>query len=151
MAIKPVNTEKLTLLQEAYRKFWTKFNYVSSCNEDFAKDFKIHKIPSIRCYQDYSVGKCYQICVNVNYKKEFVSIQAYFSNTCVYDEFFSRHKERIENMIGKRLIWERKTTKGYAKLNLNISFSHSDMTNWDDICNEIIPNAILMKEVFSHF
>lgn len=54
-------------------------------------------------------------------------------------------------MIGKRLIWERKTTKGSAKLNLNISFSHSDMTNWDDICNEIIPNAILMKQVFSHF
>ena len=54
-------------------------------------------------------------------------------------------------MIGKRLIWERKTTKGYAQLNLNISFSHTDMNNWDNICNEIIPNAILMKEVFSHF
>lgn len=151
MAIKPVNTENLTVLQELYRKFWTKFNHISSSNEDFNKEFKVHKIPSIRCYQDYSVGKCYQICLNVNYKKEFVSIQAYFSNTCVYDEFFSIHKERIENMIGKRLIWERKTTKGYAKLNLNISFSHSDMTNWDDICNEIIPNAILMKQVFSHF
>lgn len=69
----------------------------------------------------------------------------------VYTMSFSRHKERIENMIGKRLIWERKTSKGSAKLNLNISFSHSDMTNWDDICNEIIPNAILMKQVFSHF
>ena len=42
MAIKPVNTENLTLLQEAYRKFWTKFNYVSSCNEDFAKEFKVY-------------------------------------------------------------------------------------------------------------
>ena len=61
------------------------------------------------------------------------------------------HKERIEHMIGKRLIWERKTTKGYAQQNLNISFSHTDMNNWDNICNEIIPNAILMKEVFSHF
>ena len=54
-------------------------------------------------------------------------------------------------MIGKRLIWERKTTKGYARLNLNISFSYSDMTNWDDICNEIIPNAISMKRVFELF
>ena len=151
MAIKPVKTENLTLLQEAYRKFWTKFNYVSSCNEDFAKDFKVHKIPSIRYYQDYSVGKCYQICIKINFKQELVAIQAYFNNMSVYSDFFFKHRDRIELMIGKRLIWEEKTTKGYAQLNLNISSSINDMANWDNICNEIIPNAILMKQVFSHF
>ena len=151
MAIKPINTENLTALQEAYRKFWTKFNYVSSCNEDFAKDFKVHKIPSIRYYQDYSVGKCYQICIKINFKQELVAIQAYFNNMSVYSDFFFKHRDRIELMIGKRLIWEEKTTKGYAQLNLNISSSINDMANWDNICNEIIPNAILMKQVFSHF
>ncbi len=54
-------------------------------------------------------------------------------------------------MVGKRLIWEEKSTKGYAQLNLNISSSINDMTNWDDICNEIIPNAISMKRVFELF
>ena len=54
-------------------------------------------------------------------------------------------------MIGKRLIWEKKTTKGYAQLNLNIPLLISDMTNWDEICKAIIPNAILMKQVFNQF
>lgn len=151
MAIKPVNIENLTVLQELYRKFWTKFNHISSSNEDFNKEFKVHKIPSIRYYQDYSVGKCYQICIKINFKQELVAIQAYFNNMSVYSDFFFKHRDRIELMIGKRLIWEEKTTKGYAQLNLNISSSINDMANWDNICNEIIPNAISMKRVFELF
>ena len=69
----------------------------------------------------------------------------------VYSYFVTKHKGRIELMIGKRLIWEEKTTKGYAQLNLNISSSINNMANWDDICNEIIPNAISMKRVFELF
>ena len=151
MAIKPVNTENLTVLQELYRKFWTKFNDISSSNEDFKKEFKVHKIPSIRYYQDYSVGRCYQICIKINFKQELVAIQAYFSNMYVFSDFFSKHKDRIESMIGKRLIWEEKTTKGYAQFNLNISSSINNIANWDDICNEIIPNAISMKRIFELF
>lgn len=151
MAIKPVNTENLTVLQELYRKFWTKFNDISSSNEDFKKEFKVHKIPSIRYYQDYSVGRCYQICIKINFKQELVAIQAYFSNMSVFSDFVSKHKDRIELMIGKRLIWEEKTTKGYAQLNLNISSSINNIANWDDICNEIIPNAISMKRIFELF
>ena len=151
MAIKPVNTENLTVLQELYRKFWTKFNDISSSNEEFKKEFKVHKIPSIRYYQDYSVGKCYQICIKINFKQELIAIQAYFSNMSVYSYFVTKHKGRIELMIGKRLIWEEKTTKGYAQLNLNISSSINNMANWNDICNEIIPNAISMKRVFELF
>lgn len=151
MAIKPVNTENLTVLQELYRKFWTKFNDISSSNEDFKKEFKVHKIPSIRYYQDYSVGRCYQICIKINFKQELVAIQAYFNNMSVFSYFVSKHKDRIESMIGKRLIWEEKTTKGYAQFNLNISSSINNIANWDDICNEIIPNAISMKRIFELF
>jgi hypothetical protein len=151
MAIKPVNTENLTVLQELYRKFWTKFNDISSSNEDFKKEFKVHKIPSIRYYQDYSVGRCYQICIKINFKQELVAIQAYFSNMSVFSDFVSKHKDRIELMIGRRLIWEEKTTKGYAQFNLNISSSINNIANWDDICNEIIPNAISMKRIFELF
>ena len=151
MAIKPVNTENLTVLQELYRKFWTKFNDISSSNEDFKKEFKVHKIPSIRYYQDYSVGRCYQICIKINFKQELVAIQAYFSNMSVFSDFVSKHKDRIESMIGKRLIWEEKTTKGYAQFNLNISSSINNIANWEDICNEIIPNAISMKRIFELF
>lgn len=55
MAIKPIKTENLSCLQELYRKFWTQFNQISASNEVFAKEFKVHKIASIRYYQDYSI------------------------------------------------------------------------------------------------
>ena len=54
-------------------------------------------------------------------------------------------------MIGKRLEWKEMTTKAYALLDLNIPIRVSDMKNWDAVCKEIIPNVILMKEVFEMF
>lgn len=151
MAIKPVNKDSLTLLQEKYNKFWTKFNAISACDKEFVKNFKVHTIASVRGYQDYSVGKAYQICIKVNFDKEQVVIQAYFNNLVIYDDIYSHHRDRIEMMIGKRLEWKEMTTKAYALLNLNIPFQVSDMDNWDDVCNEIIPSAILMKNVFERF
>ena len=151
MAIKPVKTENLTLLQERYRKFWSNFNSISLRNKDFSKEFKVHKIPSIRYYQDYSVGKPYQICIKINFKTQLVAIQAYFNNMYVYDDFFTQHRATIESMINKHLIWEKKTTKAYALLKLDISSCLNDTNNWDGICNDIISNAILMKQIFNRF
>ena len=37
----------------------------------------------------------------------------------------------------------------YAPLNLNLPYLISDVSNWDNVCSEIIPYAIKMKEVFS--
>jgi hypothetical protein len=151
MAIKPVKTENLTILQNTYRKFWTKFNDISSSDDSFAREFKVHPIPSIRYYQDYSVGKPYNFCIKLNFKKELVAVQAYFGNMVAYDEFSTMHKERIEQMIGKHLVWERKGTKGYAQLTLSAPSPISDIANWDTVCSIMIENAILMKEVFEKF
>ena len=151
MAIKPVKTENLTILQDTYRKFWTKFNDISSSNDSFAREFKVHPIPSIRYYQDYSVGKPYQICIRLNFKDESVAVQAYFNNMAVYEEFFSKHRDRIEHLIGQRLIWEEMNTKGYARLMLSVPTPVSDIANWDAICDIVIENAILMKQVFGKF
>lgn len=151
MAIKPVKKDCLTLLQERYNKFWTKFNAISACDENFAKNFKTHTIASIRGYQDYSVGKPYRICIKINFDKERVTIQSYFQNLVIYEDMYLHHRDRIERMIGKRLEWKEMTTKAYALLDLNMPIQVSDMKNWDDVCKEIIPNAILMKEVFEMF
>lgn len=151
MAIKPVKTENLTILQDTYRKFWTKFNDISSSNDTFAREFKVHPIPSIRYYQDYSVGKPYQICLQISFVNESASIQAYFNNMTAYDEFISKHRDRIELLIGQRLIWKEMNTKGYAQLTLSAPAPISDITNWDAVCSIMIENAILMKRVFGEF
>ena len=151
MAIKPVKRENLTLLQETYQRFWTKFNQISSQDDDFASNFKVHTIASIKYYQDYAIGKPYHICIKINFDRELASIQIYFNNLVVYDEFYSRYRDRIETLIGKRLEWKEMNTKAYAQLNLSLPYLISDVSNWDKVCEDIIPNAILMKNIFNNF
>ena len=151
MAIKPVKRENLTLLQETYQRFWTKFNHISSQDENFASNFKVHTIASIKYYQDYAIGKSYHICIKINFDRELASIQIYFNNLVVYDEFYTRSRDRIEALIGKRLEWKEMNTKAYAQLNLSLPYLISDVSNWDKVCEDIIPNAILMKNTFNGF
>ena len=151
MAVKPVKRENLTLLQETYQRFWTKFNQISSQDDDFASNFKVHTIASIRYYQDYAIGKPYHICIKINFDRELASVQIYFNNLVVYDEFYTRYRERIETLIGKHLEWKEMNTKAYAQLNLSLPYLISDVSNWDNVCSEIIPYAIKMKETFSKF
>ena len=151
MAIKPVKKENLTLIQETYKRFWTKFNHISSQDENFVSNFKVHTIASIRYYQDYAIGKPYHICIKINFDRELASIQIYFNNLVVYDEFYSRYRDRIETLIGKRLEWKEMNTKAYAQLNLSLPYLISDVSNWDKACEDIIPNAILMKNTFNGF
>ena len=151
MAVKPVKRENLTLLQETYQRFWTKFNQISSQDDDFSSNFKVHTIASIRYYQDYAIGKPYHICIKINFDRELASIQIYFNNLVVYDEFYSRYRDRIETLIGKRLEWKEMNTKAYAQLNLSLPYLISDVSNWDKACEDIIPNAILMKNTFNCF
>ena len=151
MAIKPVKTEGLTLLQETYQKFWTRFNLISSSNEGFNSNFNVHQIASIRYYQDYAIGKPYHICIRISFEKELASIQAYFNNVVVYDEVYSQCKDRIEAMVGKRLIWKSMKTKSYAQLDLPLTYNISDDANWDAACKDMITYAIIMKETFAKF
>ena len=151
MAIKPVKRENLTLLQSTYQRFWTKFNHISSQDENFVSNFKVHTIASIRYYQDYAIGKPYHICIKINFDRELASIQIYFNNLVVYDEFYTRYRDRIEALIGKRLEWKEMNTKAYAQLNLSLPYLISDVSNWDKVCEDIIPNAILMKNTFNGF
>ena len=151
MAIQPVRRENLTLLQETYWKFWTTFNSISSQDENFSSNFKVHTIASIKYYQDYAIGKPYHICIKINFDTELASVQVYFNNLVVYDEFYSRYRDRIESLIGKRLEWKEMNTKAYAQLNLNLPYLISDVSNWDKVCADILPNAILMKNIFNSF
>lgn len=151
MAIKPEHKENLTLLQEKYQRFWSVFNHISANDENFSNSFKVHIIPSIRSYQDYGVRKPYHICIKISFDKERFAIQAYFNNLVAYEEFYTRHRDRIESMIGTQLEWKEMGTKSYAQLNMSPSLSINETENWERISQEIIPYAILIKNVFGHF
>lgn len=151
MAVILKQKECLTPLQEKYQKFWTVFNSISANDEIFSNTFKVHHTPSIRYYQDYAVRKPYHICIMISFDKEQFAIQAYFNNLIAYEEFYNRHRNRVESMIGKILEWKEMNTKAYAQLNLTPSLLMSEADNWDKVCQEIMPYAIQMKNIFGLF
>lgn len=54
-------------------------------------------------------------------------------------------------MIGKQLQWKEMCTSAYAQLNVEPSLLISEEHNWDVLCQEIMPYAIKMKNVFGCF
>ncbi len=148
MAIKNVNTEGLSLLQDAYRRYWTMFNNMSFGHSEFSLNFKVHPIASIRSYQDYSIGHSYHIVLKINFEHKEIFVGAYFNNLGVYDEFY-RKKDLIETDLSCKLLWKRHKTKGSAYIVKNLDFTMD--CGWDLICNSMIENAILLKKAFEKY
>lgn len=148
MAIKSVNIENLSLLQDAYRRYWSMFNSLSLEHSEFSLNFKVHSIASIRSYQDYSVGQPYHIVLKINFAKGEISVGSYFGNLVAYDEFYKR-KDEIEQDINCKIDWTRYTTKGSAYVHKSIDFSENH--GWELACNCMIEYAILVKKTFEKY
>ena len=114
MSIIPEKYTSLSPLQEQYREFWLSFNAQSLCHSAFSSKFKVHPIPSIRSYQDYSVGKPYHLVLKVDYKKNLFAVKIYFNNIQKYIEYYVQYRARIEAELGYECEWKKQTTKGSA-------------------------------------
>lgn len=139
-------TNGLTSLQEQYKEFWLYFNAISSQHIVFPQEFKCHPIPSIRCYQDYSIGKPYHLVVKINLTKNQIAIGAYFNDVVKYDEFY-RYKDNIVNSLNMELGWIKHSTKGSAFMVLPANLY--DKSQWIIICEIIIAKMIDIKKVFN--
>lgn len=148
MAIKPINIENLSLRQELYHRYWEMFNRLSFEHSEFSLNFKTHPIASIRCYQDYSVGKPYRIVLKINFDTSVISVGIYFRDLVVYDEFYNK-KDRIEQDVNCEIDWSRYITKGSAYIHKSIDFSVD--YGWELVCNCMIENAILIKKTFEKY
>lgn len=148
MSIKNLNTESLSLLQDAYRRYWTMFNNLSFEHSEFSLNFKVHPIASIRSYQDYSIGHSYHIVLKINFEHSEIFVGAYFNNLVVYDEFY-RKKDLIETDLNCKLLWSRHMTKGSAYIVKSLNFSMD--YGCDLACDSMIENAILLKKVFEKY
>lgn len=114
MAIKPTHRTHLTDLQKKYQNFWERFNSMSLIDPEFSLHFRVHPAPSIRGYQDYSIGNSYHIVCKLDLRKSKVFVGAYFDDVDLYKEYYQRHRENIENELGIELKWDEQGTKGSA-------------------------------------
>lgn len=145
MAIR--NNEKPeTALQKVYRMFWDGFNTFTKNDPTFCHEFKVHPYPSIRSYQDYSIGEPYHLFVGINFKRHEIRIGAYFRDLDVYSFYNQKLKGRIEDKIGKSLKWTRHQTKASALLYVDDDFDENQ--GWINAFKSIVHDMCLMKTAF---
>ena len=149
MAIKPIHQTHLTDLQKMYRKFWERFNSMSLIDPDFSLHFKIHPIPSIRGYQDYSIGCGYHIAIKLDFRKSEIFIGAYFDNVNLYKEYYQRHRKNIENELGIELKWDEQGTKGSAYYISPMKLETD--ADWDTAIHKMMTMAVRIKMTFQKY
>lgn len=151
MAIKPVTIQPKTDSQRLYQRFWRAFNEYSAQNEHFCAEFKPHPYADVRAYQDFAVSMGpYHLCVSINFKNRECSVEAYFRDVDTWEIYNGRYKDSIENEIGQRLIWKKRTTKAAAILVRQLDFDES--RGWRDVFEQSISDLLLLKHVFaSHY
>ena len=145
MAIR--NKEKPeTALQETYWKFWDGFNTYTLKNPSFCNEFKVHPYPSVRSYQDYSIGEPYHIVAGIDLKKHEIRVGAYFRDLDAYLFYSEMLKGRIERKIGKKLKWTRHQTKASAYLYDDDDFDENH--GWENAYRSLVYDMCLMKAAF---
>ena len=145
MAIR--NKEKpRTALQGLYWKFWDGFNTFTQNDLSFCRDFKVHPYPSVRSYQDYSIGEPYHIVAGINFKRHEIRIGAYFSDLDAYLFYSEMLKGKVQRKIGKSLKWTRHQTKASAYLYDDDDFDENH--GWENAYRSIVYDMCLMKAAF---
>lgn len=149
MAIIPEKYTSLSPLQEEYRNFWNHFNALSLNHCEFSSTFKVHPIPSIRCYQDFAIGQPYHLVLKVNFKENIFVVGAYFNNFPRFLEYQDNHKSRIESEYGSELLWKQQTTAGSAEKSFAADLY--DSNQYDKICLKMMEEGIKLVKVFNKF
>lgn len=149
MSIIPEKYTTLSPLQEEYRKFWLTFNAQSLCHYAFSSAFKVHPIPSIRSYQDYSVGKPYHLVLKVDFKRNLFAVKIYFNNVPTYIEYYEQHRSRIEAELGYECEWKEQTTKGSA--GKFFSADLYDFKQYNKIADQMMDEGLRMVRIFNKF
>lgn len=149
MSIIPEKYTTLSPLQEEYRKFWLTFNAQSLCHYAFSAAFKVHPIPSIRSYQDYSVGKPYHLVLKVDFKRNLFAVKIYFNNVPTYIEYYEQHRSRIEAELGYECEWKEQTTKGSA--GKFFSANLYDFKQYNKIADQMMDEGLRMVRIFNKY
>lgn len=149
MSIIPEKYTSLSPLQEQYRKFWLSFNAQSLSHSAFSSTFKIHPIPSIRGYQDYSIGKPYHLTLKIDFQHNVFDISIRFYKMPKYVEFYENYRNRIENELGYKLNWNQHSTAGYAIKNFAADLY--DTSKYKNIADQMMNEGLRMVRIFNKF
>lgn len=142
------NQKAQTHLEKVYRNFWRGFNLNTGLDGKFSREFKPHEFPSIRSYQDYSIGRPFGIVVGVNFPRKEIRVGAYFHDVIAYDSCYNFQRRWIEKELDKHLIWKKHKTKGSAYYYATADFDEEG-NNWTEVYKLMAEIMLKMKNAFT--
>lgn len=142
------NHKPQTPIEKLYWSFWSGFNSYSELEFKQSGVFKPHKYPSIRSYQDYSIGCPFGIVVGINFPRKEIRVGAYFNNLDSYRFWHNYGKRWIEEKVDRHLMWKKHKTKASAYYYANADFDENGH-NWHEVYKLIVEIMVKMKNAFT--
>ncbi len=129
--------------------FWEQFNQVVAAR---GKPFNIRKATTDHWY-DVAIGSSEaHISINLVNKDGKVVIDLYIQdNKELFDQLFLK-KEEIEEKLGYPLLWDKLEGKKASRIKHDIpGLNFDDHTNYNQLMNQIIDDAVKMRDVFKKY
>jgi len=145
---KLVNVKELNENERNKLEFWTNFNQVS----EERKEFNIRKAAP-QHWMDFSIGssECNLSADLLNEKKSIRINMSIPNNKELFEEFL-KNKDKIESIVGEKLVWNKLENKKASKISTIIGgFSFEDKEKYNDLSNKMIDKLVLFRKAFKQF
>lgn len=129
--------------------FWEQFNETLVAK---GKPFNVRKATTDHWY-DVAIGVTgTHISINLVNQKNHVVVELYISDDKeLFDSLYEK-KAEIEEKLGFELDWDRLDTKKASRIKHYIyGLDFDDHSNYDELMNEIIDTAVLMRNTFKKY
>ena len=144
-----ISDDELNKSQSERLIFWEQFNQVVVRR---GKPFNIRKATTDHWY-DVALGSSEaHIAIDLINKNNIIVVELYISNNKELFDKLNDNKDRIENELGIKFVWDRLDNKKASRIKYYINgLDFDDHSNYDELMNKIIDMVVNMRNVFRKY
>lgn len=143
------NDNELNKRQVERKIFWEQFNNVLVKK---GKPFNLRKATTDHWYEVAMGTSEAHVSISLVNKNNHIVVEVYVSdNKDLFDNLF-KHKDKIEQELGFKLIWDRLNNKKASRIKYiidGLDFNHHD--NYEKLMNQSIDAAVSMRDTFKKY
>ncbi len=143
------NDNELNKRQVERKIFWEQFNNVLVKK---GKPFNLRKATTDHWYEVAMGTSEAHVSISLINKNNHIVVEVYVSdNKDLFDNLF-KHKDKIEQELGFKLIWDRLNNKKASRIKYiidGLDFNHHD--NYEKLMNQSIDAAVSMRDTFKKY
>ncbi|MBQ9232635.1 MAG: DUF4268 domain-containing protein [Lachnospiraceae bacterium] len=144
-----ISDDELNKSQSERLIFWEQFNQVVVRR---GKPFNIRKATTDHWY-DVALGSSEaHIAIDLINKNNIIVVELYISNNKELFDKLNDNKDKIENELGIKFVWDRLDNKKASRIKYYINgLDFDDHSNYDELMNKIIDMVVNMRNVFRKY